>query len=95
MAKDLVAKSDRVVEQATFGVKINCLLVEIDRLICVAYAKVKIANAIVERDVALLVGRTRRVKNLLILLERFVVLLFLLEFRGLFLQLCEIGHLFR
>ncbi|MBW8839435.1 MAG: hypothetical protein JF602_06220, partial [Gemmatimonadetes bacterium] len=54
VAKNLVAESDGVVEVATVGVKIDCLLVVIDRLVSLVQPQVEVPNAVINRDVAVL-----------------------------------------
>src|SRR5947207_4511217 len=94
VAEDLVAEGDGVVEIAAVGVEIDRLLVIVDCLVGLVQPQVKVANAVVDRDVTVLL--TLRVSDdLKVDLERLVELLLLLEFGSLFFQLLDVGHVGR
>src|SRR5205085_2742567 len=92
VAQNLVAQCDSVIEEAALGVEINSFFVIADCLLAVAEAEVKIADAVIQRHIALFVARPRKIEHLLIQLEYLVVLLLVLEFGGFLLEFCDIGH---
>ena len=91
VAEDLVAERDGVVEISAVGVKVDGLLVVVDGLVGLVKAQIEVADAVVDRDVAVLLA-FRLSDDLEIDLERLVELLLLLEFGSLFFQLLDVGH---
>jgi len=91
VAEDLVAERYRVVEVAAFRIKIDGLLVVVDRLIGLVQPQIEVADPVIDRDVAVLqaLGLSDDLK---IDLESPVELLFLLEFGSLFFVLVDVGH---
>src|SRR6266404_1557276 len=89
VAENLVAERDGVVEVATLRVKIHGLLVIIDGLVGLVQAQIEVANPIVDGHIAVVVA-FGLFDDLKVDLERFIELLFLLEFGSLFFQLVDV-----
>ena len=94
VAENLVAEGDGVIEITALGVEVDRLLVVVDCLVGLVQPQIEVADAVVDRDVAVLLTFCLS-DDLKVDLERPIKLLLLLEFGSLFFQLLDVGHVGR